>query len=247
MSKSPPEPSLEVTQLVQIDKVCRQFEAAWKAGKQPKVDDFLGSTPEPQRSELRKELQTLDAEYRAKSGKEIPGLEQFIERLTTCGLLEAADVQTVITGLPADKRPRTAEDLARELFRQGKLTKFQAQAVYQGKTRGLVVGNYVVLDKIGQGGMGAVFKAQHRKMKRLVAIKMLPLSATKSPDAVKRFQREVEAAAKLSHPNIVTAFDADEANGVNFLVMEHVDGQDLSSLVKSRGPLPLAQAVDCIL
>ena len=200
---NPPDPSLPVSQLVEIDKICRQFEAAWKAGKQPKVDDFLGKTSEPQRSELRKELQSIEAEYRAKSGKDGPSLEQFIERLTTSGLMEAAEVQTAIAGLPAEKRPKTAEELARELFRLGKLTKFQTQAVYQGKTRGPVVGNYVVLDKLGQGGMGAVYKARHKRMDRVVAIKMLPSSATKSPDAVQRFQREVKAAAKLSHPNIV--------------------------------------------
>ena len=94
--------------------------------------------------------------------------------------------------------------------------------------------------------MGQVYTAQHRKMKRVVAIKMLPSSSTKSPEAVKRFQREVQAAAKLSHPNIVTAYDADEANGVHFLVMEHVDGQDLTALVKKQGPLSVAQAVDCV-
>jgi serine/threonine protein kinase/formylglycine-generating enzyme required for sulfatase activity len=242
---NPPDASLPVSRLMAVHKVCQQFEAAWKAGKQPKVEDFLGSTAEPQRSELRRELESIEAEYRGRMGKDGPRLDQFIERLTASGLLEAAEVQNLLASLPADKRPKTAEELAREMFRQGKLTKFQAQAVYQGKTRGLVVGNYVVLEKLGQGGMGAVYKARHRKMKRLVALKMLPSSATRSAEAVQRFQREVEAAAKLSHPNIVTAHDADEAGGVHFLVMEHVDGQDLASLVKSQGPLPLAQAVDC--
>ncbi len=238
-----PDPSLPVSELIEVHKVCQQFEAEWKAGRQPKAAEFLGDTPEPKRSELKRELESIEAEYRQKAKK--PTLDIFIETLAGSGLMTRADVQTFLTTLPADRRPADAETLAREMFRQGKLTKFQAQAVFQGKTRGLVVGNYVVLDKLGQGGMGQVYKAQHRKMKRIVAIKMLPSSATKSPDAVKRFQREVEAAAKLSHPNIVTAHDADEANGVNFLVMEHVDGQDLSALVKGRGPLSLAQAVDC--
>ncbi|MGA2033283.1 MAG: protein kinase [Thermoguttaceae bacterium] len=157
-----------------------------------------------------------------------------------------AEVQTFLTALPAEKRPADAETLAREMFRQGRLTKFQAQAIFQGKTRGLVVGNYVVQDTIGKGGMGAVYKARHRKMDRLVAIKMLPSSAMKSPEAVKRFEREVKAAARLSHPNIVTAYDADEHNGVHFLVMEYVEGQDLASIVKQQGPLPVATAVDYI-
>jgi eukaryotic-like serine/threonine-protein kinase len=241
---SPPDQSLPVSVLIEVHKVCQQFEAEWKAGRQPKAADFLGDTREPERSELKRELESIEAEYRQKAKR--PTLAAFIETLANSGLMTHADVQTFLTTLPADKRPADAETFAREMFKQGKLTKFQAQAVFQGKTRGLVVGNYVVLDKLGQGGMGEVYKARHKRMDRIVAIKMLPSSATRSAEAIARFQREVKAAAKLSHPNIVTAHDADEANGVNFLVMEHVDGQDLSVLVQRRGPLPLAQAVDCV-
>ncbi|MGO8746746.1 MAG: protein kinase domain-containing protein [Thermoguttaceae bacterium] len=240
---NPPDPSLPVSELLAVHKVCPQFEAELKAGRQPKLADYLGTTPEPQRSELQRELEALEAGYRQRAKK--PTLEVCIQTLADSGLMTRAEVHAFLTTLPADKRPADAQTLAREMFRQGKLTKFQAQAVFQGKTRGLVIGNYIVLDKLGQGGMGQVYKAQHRKMKRVVALKMLPSSAKKSPDVVKRFQREVEAAAKLSHPNIVTAHDADEANGVSFLVMEHVEGQDLTAIVKGRGPLAVAQAVDC--
>ena len=73
----------------------------------------------------------------------------------------------------------------------------------KGKTKGLVFGEYTVLDKLGEGGMGVVLKAEHRRMDRLVAVKMISGAALKSPDAVKRFYREVKAAAKLMHPNIV--------------------------------------------
>ncbi len=84
-------------------------------------------------------------------------------------------------------------------------------------------------------------------MHRIVAIKMLPTAMTKDQAAIARFEREVEAAAKLEHPNIVTAHDADQANGVHFLVMQYVEGSDLSALVKKNGPLPVAQAVDYVL
>ena len=113
--------------------------------------------------------------------------------------------------------------------------------------KSLILGNYTILDKIGAGGMGQVFKAEHRRMHRIVAIKMLPPAVMKDAAAVARFQREVEAAAKLQHPNIVAAHDADEANGVHFLVMEYVEGSDLSALVKKNGPLPVAKAVNYIL
>src|ERR1700719_4287727 len=111
----------------------------------------------------------------------------------------------------------------------GKLENFvppQAHHVLQGKAKALFLGNYTLLDKIGAGGMGQVFKAEHRRMKRLVAIKMLPKAVTKDAAAVARFGREVEAAAKLEHANIVTAYDADQAGDVHFLVMQFVDGSD---------------------
>jgi serine/threonine-protein kinase len=81
--------------------------------------------------------------------------------------------------------------------------------------------------------MGMVLKAEHRRMKRVVAVKMISAASLKSPDAVKRFYREVEAAAKLEHPNIVAAHDAAEYEGVHYLVMQFVDGKDLSSSLKT--------------
>ena len=90
------------------------------------------------------------------------------------------------------KRPVDGKELAQALYRHRKLTRFQAQAVYQGKTRGLVVGNYVVLDQLGRGGMGQVYKARHRVMERVVALKVLPSKSTQSADSVSRFRREVK-------------------------------------------------------
>jgi serine/threonine protein kinase len=173
-------------------------------------------------------------------------LDQFLQSVRESGLMTAQELDAFLHGLPPEQKPTTGEELAKALHRHHKLTKFQAQAVYQGKTKGLVVGNYVVLDKLGEGGMGYVYKARHRRMNRIVALKMLPAQVAKSPDSVRRFQQEVEAAAKLSHPNIVTAYDADEANGLHFLVMEYVEGQDLAALVRDRGPLPVSKALDYV-
>ena len=100
-------------------------------------------------------------------------IEQFSERLTQSGLMSAAEVSAFQDSLPADKRRNDVHQLAQALVQQGKLTKYQAQAAYQGQTKALGVGEYVVLDKLGEGGMGVVFKARHRRMKRLVAVKMI--------------------------------------------------------------------------
>ncbi len=173
-------------------------------------------------------------------------IERFLNNADASGLLTAEEISEFIESLPADRRPENSEQLARELVRQNKLTKYQAEQIYAGKTKLLVLGNYVVLDKLGQGGMGVVLKAEHRRLKRLVALKVMSPSVVKTPDALRRFLREVEAAAKLRHPNVVATDDANEARGTHFLVMEYVEGSDLSVLVKKAGPLSVEQALHCI-
>ncbi len=171
-------------------------------------------------------------------------LDQFVTRLQESGIIPA---DTLEKSLPPHAAPKDPGELAKQLIKQNLLTKYQAQEVYQGRGKGLVIGGYTILDKIGAGGMGQVFKAQHRRMDRLVAIKMLPASFTKDASAIARFERETKAAAKLLHSNIVTAFDADQAGGVCFLVMEYVEGIDLAQRVQQQGRLSVDQAVEYIL
>jgi WD40 repeat protein len=101
---------------------------------------------------------------------------------------------------------------------------------------------YNVLELLGSGGMGAVYRAEHRLMGRCVALKMLASHLTARAEVVERFRAEVRAAALLSHPNIVQAYDADCAGDVHFLVMEQVHGTDLARVVAERGPLPVIDA-----
>lgn len=105
---------------------------------------------------------------------------------------------------------------------------------------------YRILRRLGGGGMGAVYEAEHRLMNRRVALKVIRPELLNSPQAVLRFQREVQAAAKLVHPHVVTAFDAEQAGQSHFLVMEFVEGSDLAEIVRRQGPLPVAEACECI-
>ncbi len=105
---------------------------------------------------------------------------------------------------------------------------------------------YRIVELIGRGGMGSVYRAEHRLMNRPVAIKVINAQLVRHPQAVERFRREVQAAAKLSHPNIVAAHDAEQAGNAHFLVMEFVEGTDLASVVKHRGPMSAAEACECI-
>lgn len=103
---------------------------------------------------------------------------------------------------------------------------------------------YEIVRLIGKGGMGDVFQARHRMMDRTVAIKVINHEFIRKSQAVDRFHREVKAAARLSHPNIVTAYDAEQAGDLHFLVMEYVDGIDLARLVKEKGRLRSQEACD---
>jgi serine/threonine protein kinase len=172
-------------------------------------------------------------------------VEQLVARLTSSGLLDAEAIRGLVARIPPARRAHSRQ-LAEELVRQKVLTSYQAMMLCQRKSPGLVLGNYVILEKLGAGGMGQVFKAMHRRMERVVVLKLLPPEMTQSPVAVERFQREVKAAARLSHPNIVAAYDADEAGGVHFLIMEYVEGRDLKHVVQTEGPLTLAQAFSCV-
>lgn len=111
----------------------------------------------------------------------------------------------------------------------------------------LTLGNYELQEKVGQGGMGAVYKARHKSLDKLVAVKLLPHDYLKNAQAVARFRREMQAVGKLDHPNIVRAMDAGEVDGTHYLVMEFADGTDLSLLVKRHGPLSVEEAVNYVI
>jgi CheY-like chemotaxis protein len=170
--------------------------------------------------------------------------EEFVRNLSDSGLFSAEEIRGM--DALADPAPPDADEVARRLIASGSLTVFQAEAVRERNFEQLQIGNYQVLDRLGAGGMGTVYKARHRRMKRIVAIKVLSRNASRSEAFVQRFQREVEAVARLSHPNIVMAYDADEADVGPFLVMEFINGRDLDSEILKRGPLPVREAAVCI-
>ncbi len=140
-----------------------------------------------------------------------------------------------------------ADSLAGELCRRGLLTYFQSAQLLACKGADLVLGaNYVLLDKLGEGGMGAVYKARHRITRGERAVKLIRSEYLTSKDAVQRFFQEAQAAEKLSHPNIIRAYDAGEDRGRCYFVMEYVEGEDLAKLVRQRGPLPVGEACEYV-
>lgn len=108
------------------------------------------------------------------------------------------------------------------------------------------LGPYQLMRKLGSGGMGEVYLAEHETMQRSAAVKFLAPELVRSPAARKRFQREIEVVARLSHPNIVAAYDAGDADGRFFLVLEYATGRNLQQVVESSGPLKPASALQAI-
>jgi eukaryotic-like serine/threonine-protein kinase len=169
--------------------------------------------------------------------------QKFLENLRRSALLTDQELQSVLPRLPETNRGRV---VARALVEWGLITKFQAELLLVGRTNGFTLGQYRILDQIGTGGMGRVFKARHQAMNRIVALKVLAPQLMKTERARQLFQREMQAAGRLMHTNIVTAYDANEVGQRHFLVMEYVDGPNLDQLVRERGPLPVGLACDII-
>jgi len=171
--------------------------------------------------------------------------EEFVRNLVECGLTGLADLRSEAGVLATSVSSGSA--LADRLVAAGKLTAYQASAILERRFGDLVMGNYEILTRLGAGGMGTVYKARHRRMKRIVALKVLSCEGDREEAFAQRFQREVETIARLTHSNIVMAFDADESDRGPFLVMEFIDGRDLASEVFQGGPLSVSDAVDCLL
>ncbi|MBY0527566.1 MAG: serine/threonine protein kinase [Gemmataceae bacterium] len=167
----------------------------------------------------------------------------FLDALRDARILSSTQQDEVRTLQSRIANPRA---LAKELIQRGWLTPYQVNQLFLGKGSELVMGAYSVLERLGEGGTGQVFKARHMRMERTVALKLIRQELLSDPEVVGRFYREVQVLSQLSHPNIVHAYDAGPLGAAHFLVMEYVEGTDLSAMVKKQGPLGWEQSCDYI-
>jgi serine/threonine protein kinase len=169
-------------------------------------------------------------------------LDEFLLLVQRSGLVADDRLNDFLRQLDATRTlPADPAQLADRCVNAGLLTNFQAEELLRGKWRGFAIGKYKVLERIGFGGMGQVYLCEHERMRRRVAVKVLPIS-TQEPGALERFEREARAVAALDHPNIVRAFDIDTDGKLHFLVMEYVDGPTLYDLVRQTGPMEVVRA-----
>src|SRR5262245_43500547 len=213
-------------------------------------------------AKLQETLRQIDAEIAAEYGpnvrsgaaarraavptvpRPLESVGQLVETLQRCGLLNQAQLDEVNRDL--QRRFPDLRALSSELLRRNWLTPFQVNQVLQGRGADLVLGSYLLLERLGEGGAGQVFKAQHQKLRRVAALKLIRKELLTDAEVVGRFYREIQILSQLDHPNIVHAYDAGPAGATHFLAMEYVEGTDLGRLVKQGGPMPVQQACEYI-
>jgi serine/threonine protein kinase len=173
---------------------------------------------------------------------QIESADTLIHTLRESGLFTPEQMLALVRELaPVGDDPAT---LMRHLVARDRITIYQLRKVVHGKAGDLFFGDYVVLDKLGEGGMGKVYKARQSRTGRDVALKIVRSHLLSNSLVRKRYEREVQAASQLQHPNIVSVFDAGDVAGRYYLAMEFVDGIDLSRLVKDHGILPVQEACE---
>ncbi len=141
---------------------------------------------------------------------------------------------------------RTAREVANHFQKLELLTRFQAERLLSGRTEGFQIGPYLILDYLGKSATGRMYKARHRTMNRLVAIKILALEQTATEEIRAEIRTEARSVARLAHSNIVTLLDANQAGERMYFVKEYLDGGSLDTLVRTNGPLSVRRACEFI-
>ena len=168
----------------------------------------------------------------------------LMDTLRQHGLLGAEHLAQLPNLAPG--RCGDARSLAKVMIQRGWLSVYQVNELLSGRADQLVIGPYLVLERLGQGGLSAVYKAKHREHGNLVAVKIIKPEVFASPEGRQQFLQEIEAMARLDHANVVQFCDADEWKNTFYFAMEYVEGTDLGKVVRLSGALPVAEASDYI-
>ncbi len=207
------EPSLTPSRGRRLDAVCDRFEAAWRTGPRPSLEEYLTQLPEADRAAAFPLLLGLDRDYRV-AAREAPQPADYLARFPG-----RADAVAAVFAEPSRPPVTTPEAPSSRPAEPGQ-----------------VVGDYELLEEIAQGGMGVVYRARQVSLNRVVALKMIRSGALATADDVRRFQREAEAAAGLDHENIVPVYEVGSHDGQPYFSMRLVEGPSLARVVAEEGP-----------
>ena len=175
----------------------------------------------------------------------MPRLDEFVSSVVKSGLLGPDDLAALRARFNPEPAADAAVRLAELLIAEGKLTLYQAKKLLAGATKGFFLGDYLILRRLGQGGMGKVYLARHTRTGAEVAIKVLPpRKAAEEEQALARFQRETQLSQRAVHPNLARTIEVGHEGDVHYMVMEYVAGDSLFHMVrgKDRGPWGVADA-----
>ncbi len=227
--------------LRRIDQASDRFEAAWAAEHRPRIEEFLADVPEPERAILLHELLVLELGYRRRAG-ETPTPADYLGRFP--------DHPTVIhhaleeASTPAAGADRVTPPYAADDHRA--TPRLATPHSGGGSAAALpAVAGYDVLDELGKGGMGVVYRARHRRLDRIVALKMIRAGDQAGPEELARFRTEAACQARLQHPNIVQIFEVGETDSGPYFALEFVDGAGLDKQI-ARTPQPARAAAELV-
>jgi serine/threonine-protein kinase len=219
-----------------VNRCCERFEARWRAGQRPAISSFLDEVGALERPALLRELLALELELRRAQG-ESPSVGEYLRQFPDRQPL-IADVFAQIeaesgsaAGSTADYTPAPRLDEAGPRLSEDATLPPTLTAGSPQDDRTAAIGEYELIEELARGGMGVVYKARHKGLKRLVALKMILSGSMATSEERERFRREAELAANLDHPNIVPIYEVDEHQARPFFSMKLVDGGSLARQV----------------
>ncbi|MGE3808330.1 MAG: serine/threonine-protein kinase [Gemmataceae bacterium] len=245
-------PELGPAEALSVELIGEEYRVRQRFGDKPAYGEFSRRFPR-QAPQLASLLSRIDAELAqefvsapAISSKSISPITSAAELVAVLRRFEILKPESLGEVEELARAARDARALASELLRRNWLTPYQLNQLLQGHGAELVVGPYVLIERLGEGGAGSVYKARHRTLGMQAALKVIRPDLLAEPEAVARFQREIELTSRLDHAHVIRAYNAGEAAGKLYLAMEYVEGCDLGRMVKEGGPLPPLQACEYI-
>ncbi|MDC0317314.1 protein kinase [bacterium] len=246
-------PEGEATLFLALESICDAFESALQTDSSPRIEDYLPKVGSHQQERLLRELCLIEIQHRIDRKEEV-SLTEYAQRFPAhreC--LESLAKEHPRWGIQSNP-PDIGETLV-----TNPLPEFTSSSNWQSLETMAAVGDstdpenppscrfgdYELIEKIGQGGMGVIYKARQQKLNRIVAVKMIRAGKLASPSDIQRFQSEAEAIGRLEHPQIVPIYEVDQVEGIHFFSMAFIDGEDLAQKLR-QGPLPQRQAAQLV-